>query len=410
MQEFGRKYYAKTAYIKFDNNPRAAAVFESSMAPKDLIPYLQAESGVVITPGDTLVVFDEIQEVPRAVTALKYFAEEAPDIHIVAAGSSLGITLHQGTSFPVGKVSFLNLYPLCFSEYLGAIGERELEKLITGGVETFRTTRFFHEKLLGLLRQYMYVGGMPEAVAQYSVNADFAAVRNIQTEILRSYRNDFSKYAPKELIGRLEMVWDSVPAQLANENKKFVYNAVKSGARGREFELAIKWLEDCSLIHKISGITKPAIPLKAYENFGVFKLYISDVGLLGALSGINERTILEGDRLFTEFKGALAEQFVCQEILSTSDETALYYWSSDTSKNEVDFVFQSEDKGVVPVEVKAGINTKAKSLKSYCEKFSPAVAYRLSANDYREGDVIIDVPLYAASRLRSSQICRNLPT
>jgi predicted AAA+ superfamily ATPase len=400
MQEFGRVHYSKTAYIKFDNNPRAAAAFAGSMSPKDLLPYLQAEAGVTITPSDTLVIFDEVQEVPRAVTALKYFSEEAPQIDVMAAGSSLGIAMHKGTSFPVGKVSFLDLYPLTFGEYLQAVGEEQLADMLMADDEQFASVRFFHEKLIGQLKQYMFVGGMPEVVARYSEDADFVKAREIQDEIIRTYRNDFSKYAPAELIPRLELVWDSIASQLSRENKKFIYTAVKPGGRGRDFELAIKWLEDCSLVYKIPKITTPREPMKSYEDFGAFKLFMSDVGLLGALSKVTARMILDGDDMFTHFKGALAEQYVCQEMIASKFPSGIGYWSSETSKNEIDFAFQSDDYGVVPVEVKSGENRKAKSLKTYIDKFEPRLAFRLSSIEAQRGEKIYDLPLYAVSRMR----------
>jgi predicted AAA+ superfamily ATPase len=401
MQEFGRKHYSKTAYIKFDNNPRASAAFAGSMSPKDLLPYLQAEAGVTITPNDTLLIFDEVQEVPRAVTSLKYFAEEAPQIDVVAAGSSLGIAMHKGTSFPVGKVSFLDLYPLTFCEYLRAVGEEQLADMFASDDKQFAAIQFFHEKLIGQVKQYMFVGGMPEVVAKYSQEADFAAAREIQNEIIRTYRNDFSKYAPAELIPRLELVWDSIASQLSRENKKFIYTAVKPGGRGRDFELAIKWLEDCSLVYRIPKITVPREPMKSYEDFGSFKLFMSDVGLLGALSKVTARMILDGDDIFTHFKGALAEQYVCQEMIASNFPSGISYWSSDTSKNEIDFAFQSDDYGVVPVEVKSGENRKAKSLKAYIDKYGSKLAFRLSSKEMQRGEKIYDLPLYAASRMRS---------
>ncbi len=389
MREFGRRYYDNTVYINFETNERMRLLFEGNLDVKRIIAALQIESGRQIHPEQCLLIFDEIQEVPRALTSLKYFCEYAPEYSIIAAGSLLGMSLHQGTSFPVGKVDFLNLYPMNYKEYLMAIGEEELSRLLDGNDLVLQEA--FHSKFEEYLRQYYYIGGMPEAVLTYIETSDYSQVRQVQKNLLLYYENDFSKHAPPEQIPRIQMVWNSIPAQLAKENRKFIYGVIREGARAKEFEIAIQWLTDYGLICKSTRITKPGIPLLAYAEWSAFKIFMLDVGLLGAKSDLSARTLLEGNRIFTEFKGALTEQFTAQELKSAGIE--LYYYSAANSKGEIDFVIQQEDV-IYPLEVKAEENLKAKSLRAFCEKYEPMKGIRTSMSKYREESWMVNVPLY----------------
>ena len=403
MKEFGRQSFAKTAYIHFDNNSRMQELFKTDYDVKRLITAFQIEAECTIDPHDTLIILDEIQEAPHAVNSLKYFCEEAPEYTIVAAGSLLGISLHKGDSFPVGKVDFLDLYPLSFTEFLHATDHSHLAELIDSGDWTLITA--FKNKLIEQLRLYYYVGGMPAAVDAFVKYNDFAKVRKIQTELLRAYDRDFSKHAPVEIVPRIRMVWNSIPSQLAKENRKFVYGAMRSGARAKDFELAIQWLLDAGLIYNVCRAAKPAIPLTAYQSDG-FKAYLLDVGLLCAMSNLNAKTLLDGNAVFQEFKGALTEQFVQQQLRAECG-IAPCYWSRDTGKAEIDFLYQSED-AVIPIEVKAEENLQAKSLKTYCEHFQPPYSIRTSMSDYRISEkglgncphTMINIPLYAISQIK----------
>jgi len=390
MKEFGQNEFQTVAYINFDNNERMETLFSGNYDIGRLISGLQIEAGVSIRPKETLLVFDEIQEVPRAIAALKYFRENASEYSIVAAGSLLGVALHEGTSFPVGKVDFMDLYPMSFLEFLEAVGRDELVQLLSSG--DWELTKTFKSTYIDLLKQYYFIGGMPEAVASFVGNQDYSEVRRIQNRLLQGYEQDFSKHAPNETVPRIRMLWDSVPAQLAKENKKFIYGLIRQGARAKEFELAMQWLLDCGMIHKINRITKPGMPLSVYQD-NAFKLYMLDVGLLAAKSGLDVKSLLEGNKIFEEFKGALTEQYVQQQLLSSLGIRPCY-WASVKGPAEVDFVFQ-HNMEVVPLEVKAEENLKARSLKSYVERFSPKHAVRTSMSDYRREDWLVNVPLYA---------------
>lgn len=395
MKEFGKAHFDHTVYINFDGNERMKELFSGDMDIHRIIIGLELEAGFKINPENTLIIFDEVQEVPDALKSLKYFNENAPEYIIVAAGSLLGVALHQGTSFPVGKVEFLDLYPLNFTEFLIATGKEQFVELLQKGDYTLVTS--FKSKYIDALKHYYYVGGMPEAVFNFSKDNDFNKVREIQKRILDAYEQDFSKHAPNEVVPRIRLLWNSIPAQLAKENKKFIYGLVKEGARAREYELAMLWLADCGLITKISRISKPSLPLKAYEDLKAFKLFILDVGLLACMSRLNPQAILDGNRLFEEFKGALTEQYVFQQLKCLKDiET--YYWSNDKGNSEIDFII---DNGytVVPIEVKAETNLKAKSLKTYKEMFSPSISVRTSMNDYKKEDWLVNIPLYAINEL-----------
>ncbi len=395
MKEFGRTSFANTAYINFDNNRRMRILFEDDYDLKRIITALQIESGVKITSEDTLIIFDEVQEVPQALTALKYFYENAPKYAVVAAGSLLGIAMHQGTNFPVGKVDELQLYPLSFREFLLATENAPLVDLLDHLDWPLITT--FKSKYIDLLRQYYYVGGMPEAVAAYVERGDFAEVRAIQNALLAAYEQDFSKHAPNNIVPRLRMVWQSIPAQLAKENRKFIYGMLREGARAKDFEVALQWLADCGLIHRVHRVSKPGMPLKAYHDLTAFKLYLLDVGLLAAMGDIDVRTLLGGNDIFVEFKGALTEQYVLQQLIAEVGVTP-YYWSSEHGTGEIDFLFQL-DGTIVPLEVKAEENLRARSLRSFNEKYPGLHPVRTSMSDHRQEAWMENLPLYAISQL-----------
>ncbi len=395
MKEFGKKYYEKTAYISFYNNHRMDAVFDADFDISRIIMNLNIESGVTITPGNTLIILDEIQNTPKAMESLKYFCEEAPEYHVIAAGSLLGVAIHEGVSYPVGKVDLLDLYPLNFREFLYAMGENGLaDALPTKKYEIIDT---FADKYLFWLKNYYYTGGMPAIVDAFRMNRDYAEVRQLQTDILRQYEGDFGKHIEARVLPRIRMVWDSIPMQLAKENKKFFFGQVKKGARSSDFEMAIQWLLDCGLIYKVNRVNEPHIPLKAYKNMSAYKLFMLDVGLLGALSELPAEAILEGNDIFVEFKGALTEQYVLQQLISDTSYTP-YYYGTEKATFEQDFLVQ-KDKGIVPIEVKAEKNIRSQSLKAYCGKFHPEEAVRFSTLKYMEQDWMVNIPLYAVCNL-----------
>ncbi len=391
MKEFGKKSYNKTVYINFDSNVQMAELFSIDLNVERIIMGLELYAGHKINPSDTLIIFDEVQEVPKALSSLKYFYENSPEYHIVCAGSLLGIALHEGTSFPVGKVDFLKLYPLSFKEFLMAIGLERFAELLDK--KDYDMIKSFKRTYIDALKQYYYVGGMPEVVASFADEKDFNEARKIQKRILTAYEQDFSKHAPKEIVPKIRMLWNSIPSQLAKENKKFIYGLIREGARAKDYETAIMWLSDCGLVHKVSRINAPNIPLKAYEDLKAFKLFIVDVGLLGAMVGLNQRTLLNGNELFTEFKGALTEQYVMQQ-LAVNQDLGIYYYTNDRNTCEVDFIVDNGDN-IIPLEVKAEINLKAKSLKTYREKFKPEISIRSSMADYSEENGLVNIPLYA---------------
>ena len=407
MKEFGKNEYKNSIYLNFDENPSYANLFEDSLQPQKIISLIELLFEQKIDEQETLIIFDEVQEVPRALSALKYFCEQAPNYHIICAGSLLGIALHQGTSFPVGKVDFLQLCPLSFNEFLLATGKEELVFALdksfsgqynAGGVNKSEEKGFFvilllkHE-LIEALKQYYVIGGMPEVVENFAKNTSFKQARAIQSRILQAYEQDFSKHAPSAVVPKIRTVFNSVPAQLSKENKKFVYGLLRQGARAKEYETAIMWLCDCAILTKVSRINAVKKPIKAYADLKAFKLYFLDVGLLSCLCGLDEQTILEKDALFLEFKGALSEQFVCQQ-LKASGISEFCYYSNDKGSCEVDFVINCAGE-VVPIEVKAETNLKSKSLKSVHEKFDISHALRVSMSDYKEESWLTSVPLYA---------------
>ncbi|NCB62051.1 MAG: ATP-binding protein [Clostridia bacterium] len=391
MKEFGRSYYENTVYINFDNNTRMQSLFEGDLNIERIVTGMELYAGHKIDAENTLLIFDEVQEVPKALTALKYFNEDAPQYQIVCAGSLLGIALHQGTSFPVGKVEFLDLYPLSFFEFMTAMGKGQYVELLQEGDFEMATT--FKQEYANLLKHYYYVGGMPEVVQAFGDNRDFNEAREIQQRILAAYEQDFSKHAPNEVVPRIRMLWNSIPAQLTKENKKFIYGLIKEGSRAKEYELAMLWLTDCGLVHKVHRVTTPSLPLKAYEDLKAFKLFLVDVGLLSCMVGLRQDVLLDGNELFREFKGALTEQYVLQQ-LKTLKGVNTYYWTAERATAEVDFVMDNGSK-VIPIEVKAETNLQAKSLKVYHEKFQPELSIRTSMADYKREDWLLNLPLWA---------------
>lgn len=395
MKEFGKANYEQTAYVNFEQKKHLKSLFKDDFNVHRILIALQAETGLTLHADNTLIVFDEIQEVPEAITALKYFMEDSPEYHIVAAGSLLGVALHANFSFPVGKVSFMDLQPLSFIEFLDALGEKGLLTILQSN--DWKLITAFKTKLIDRLRQYYYVGGMPEAVAKFCENNNFQEVRKIHKQILNAYELDFSKHVPAAVVPRIRMLWNSIPAQLAKENRKFIYGLVKKGSRAKDYELALSWMVDCGQVKKINRITKPAIPLKAYEDRNAFKLFLLDIGLLAAMGEIEAGILLKGNAIFTEFKGALTEQYVLQQLVNSGD-LEVCYWSAAHSSAEVDFIVQYKNR-VIPLEVKSEENLHAKSLKVYHEKFSPKISLRSSMSDFRAQEWLINIPLYAISQL-----------
>lgn len=397
LQKFGKSEYRQMVYINFERAEELRNIFLHDLDPKRLITAFEFYSGLKITPEDTLIILDEIQAANRGITSLKYFCEEAREYQIIAAGSLLGISIHPDESFPVGKVDLLTLHPMSFYEFLHAMGEEN------GLVRVLNERRFdlinsFNEKFKEYLKYYFYVGGMPEAVAAFAENRDWKKVRAVQNKILKNYRSDFSKHAPKQILPRINMVWDSIPAQLAKENKKFIYGIIKEGARAKEFDLAIQWLTDSGLLHKINLITKAATPLVAYQDFSAFKLYHNDIGLLGAMSNLKIKTLVEDNKLFEEFKGSLTEQFAFQQLLLKEDLT-INYFTFDNGRYELDFILENADGDLIPIEVKAGVNLQSPSFKIFCERYKPKIAIKTSLTNYKEENWMTNLPLYALSTL-----------
>lgn len=390
MKEFGAREYSEVVYINCDDNNDMQNMFVDYDVDR-IIRSLSAISGVSIKPSTTLLILDEIQEVERGLASLKYFCEKAPEYHVAVAGSLLGITLHEGTSFPVGKVDMLYMYPMDFEEFLLAMGKEQLVELLRNNSWAALTP--LRGMLTELLRQYYFVGGMPEAVKAYVGRGDIWEVRSIHSKIIDAYRNDMSKHVPKQQVQRINMVWNSIPSQLARDNKKFIYGALRKGARANDFEIAIQWLVDSGLVHKVHRISKPVVPLKFYEDMASFKLFLLDCGLLGALSETPPEQILIGDNVFEEYKGAFTENYVLQQLKSLP-RTFVYYYSNDKSTLEIDFVVQHEAH-VIPIEVKAEENLRAKSLRQFVTDNAGLHGVRFSMSDYREQDWLTNVPLWA---------------
>lgn len=401
MKKFGQNAYKQMVYVSFDNNQQMKDLFESDMKTDRIISGLELYAGHKISAEDTLLIFDEIQEVPKALTSLKYFNENAPEYQIICAGSLLGVALHQGTSFPVGKVEFINLFPLSFSEFMRAMGKEQYLELIQKGNFDLATT--FKQEYIDLLKYYYYIGGMPEVVFNFAENKDFNEAREIQERILMAYEQDFSKHAPNEVIPRIRMLWNSIPSQLTKENKKFIYGLVKEGSRAKDYEMAMLWLVDCGLVHKVQRVTAPNLPLKAYEDLKAFKLFMLDVGLLSCMVRLNQTVLLDGNELFKEFKGALTEQYVLQQLTALQG-IKTYYWTNDRGSAEIDFLVDS-GKVIVPIEVKAETNLKAKSLRTYYEKFSPSISVRTAMTDYKREDWLLNLPLWAIEVFKKETEC-----
>ena len=397
MKKFGDIAYSKTIYINFDNNNLMKEIFKKDLSIERIIIALELYVGDKIDPSNTLLIFDEIQEVPEALTALKYFNENAPEYQIICAGSLLGVALHKGTSFPVGKVEFMDLYPMSFTEFAKAAGKERFISLLDN--KDFELMTSYKDEYVELLKQYYYVGGMPEVVSNFIENKDFGLVREIQEQILKAYEQDFSKHAPTEVIPRIRMLWNNIASQLTKENKKFIYGLIKEGSRAKEYEMALLWLIDCGLVHKVERIKTPNLPLKAYIDLKAFKLFILDIGLLSCMVKLNQSVLINGSELFKEFKGALTEQYTLQQLV-TMKNVDTYYWTNDRGSAEIDFVVDIENT-ITPIEVKAETNLKAKSLKSYHERFSPLLSVKLSMSDYKKEEWVVNIPLWAISILRS---------
>ncbi len=390
IKEFGKTEFKQSVYINFEKEIRLQGLFLQDLNPKRIIAVLEAFFAIKIEAANTLIIFDEIQSVAKGLTSLKYFCEEAPEYFVVASDSLLGMNLHNKVSFPVGKVNFLYMFPMSFYEFLLAAGEAGLVKVLDE--KLWDMLPVFKEKFKEYLRYYYYVGGMPEVVNEFVVNRNWKNIRKKQEEILTAYENDFSKHAPREIVPRLNMVWQNIPAQLSKENKKFIYGVMKEGARAKDFELAIQWLVDSGILLKIQRISKPNMPLVAYQDLGAFKLFFNDIGLLAAKSNLDLKTIVLGNDVFTEYKGAFSEQYVIQQLKSREIDY-IGYWTNERSTAEVDFVIQNDGE-ITPIEVKFAENTKAKSFKLFCEKFRPERAVRTSLADYKQESWLINVPLY----------------
>ena len=394
-REFGKNQYEKVAYIDFLNNPRMQELFKQGLDVDRILQGLKAESETDIEPQNTLIILDEIQNVPEALTALKYFYENMPEYHIIVAGSLLGLSVNHSVSFPVGKVDFMTLRPLSFIEFIDALGEQQLLDLLNS--DDISLISMFRDRYINLLKTYYFVGGMPEVVKMYVNTSSWNKVRRVQKDILIAYDSDFGKHAPINIVPRIRQVWNNIPAQLAKENKKYIYSLIREGARAKEYELALAWLEDAGLIYKVPRVESPKIPLKSYENIDAFKVYILDVGLLAAMTDLTAQTLLEGNDIFTEFKGALTEQYVLEEMKSLDLYAA--YWSRDKgSMAEVDFISQINDQ-IVPIEVKAEENLQSKSLRVFYDKYQSETNIRTSLSDYRSDSWLTNLPLYMINQV-----------
>lgn len=390
-RELGKTQFESFVEVNFEKLQEARSLFEANFDLNRILLAIQAVTGTKVIPGKTLLFFDEIQFARRGLLSLKYFYDEMPELHIIAAGSLLGVIDHKDDSFPVGKVSFVRVYPLCFTEFLSAIGREGLVDMLQS--KDYTAIDSFADTYTDLLRQYYYVGGMPEAVKVYAEQQDYRAVRQVQNEILESYKNDFSNHPPKEIVKRMLMLWESIPAQLAKENKKFIYTAVKSGARARDFETAIQWLCDAGVVYKVTRVRSGEMPLRGFEDMDAFKLYTLDIGLHGAMAGLDANTLVQGNELFMRYKGALTEQYAQQELRCMND-MEIHYWTPDDSRAEMDFVVQHAGE-VIPVEVKAEQHLRAKSIAVYVQQNNPKRIIRTSLAPYKQGEIVTDVPLYA---------------
>jgi predicted AAA+ superfamily ATPase len=389
MKEFGKNEFEQVVYLNFESSERLKSIFAVDFNIKRILSTIEIEVNHKIKKDNTLLIFDEIQEAEKGLTALKYFYEQAPEYYIIAAGSLLGVSLQKNNSFPVGKVDFMRMYPLSFFEFLENIGQNLLKEQLEA--KNWQIIDTFHEKLVDLLRHYYFIGGMPEAVFNYIQYEDLNTVRAIQERILMGYENDFAKYAPIEVVSKIRLIWHSLINQLAKENRKFIYGQVKKGARAKDFETAIHWLTDAGLVLKAHCVEKPTMPLNAYAKMDSFKLFFLDVGLLNAMAKLDSKILLEKNNILIEFKGALTEQFVAQQLKINHD---LYYWVASNATAEVDFLVQFQNN-IIPIEVKAEENLKSKSLKLFAEKYQPSKVIRTSMNRFRVQEWMTNVPLYA---------------
>ena len=396
LKEFAREAYQRTAYVDFEETPSLTTIFDGDFDAARIISQLQVATDTRIEPGTTLIILDEIQACPQALTALKYFNQRANDYHIACAGSLLGVALHEQASFPVGKVNFIPVNPLSFVEFLRAVGQQPLSEALAR--PDWALLAPFHDRLVGLLRDYLFIGGMPEAVAVFADTRDYAQARIVQREILQSYDRDFGKHAPPDQVPRIRAVWQSIPGQLARQQHRFTYAQLGPGARGRTYHGAVEWLVQAGVVMAVKRLTVPRIPLSGYEDPNAFKLYLADVGLLGALAELSVSTVIEGNRLFTEFRGSLTEQYAAMQLF-TAFGAAPYYWTHGKGTAEVDFVVQ-RDRDVVPVEVKASVNLKAQSLRVYRDKYAPELSIRSSLAPYKDHGGVIDLPLYGLHALQ----------
>ena len=390
LREFGENEYKRMVFFSLDRDQKALEIFNKGGNATDMLMALSAISHEDITPHDTLVVLDEIQNCPKALEALKFFCEETPEIDIVVAGSLLGLSRHSGVSYPVGKVEELHLYPMTFLEFLEAMGKTQLVNLLEN--KNWTVVNMLETELISSLRQYYYVGGMPAAVLAHIEKKGWQEVRRIQQQIITDYRRDFSKHAPAREVPRINMVWDSIPAQLAKENKKFVYGAVKKSARAANFEMAIQWLIDAGLAYKVPKVKAPRLPLKFYEDISAFKLFMLDVGLMGAMAETTADSVVVGDKIFSEYKGAFTELYVFTQLKALG--YSLYYHAVDNSTIEIDFLTQRGNQ-VIPIEVKAEVNVKAKSLRTFISNNPELKGIRFSMLPYKEQDWMTNIPLYA---------------
>jgi hypothetical protein len=388
MKEFGKREFEQVVYLNFESSSRLRDLFTVDFNIERIITVIEIETSQKITPENTLLIFDEIQEAAKGLTALKYFYEQAPEYYLVSAGSLLGVSMQKNNSFPVGKVDFKQLYPMSFSEFLENLDHKNLVQQIQN--KDWKVLDSFHEKLIELLRLYYFIGGMPEVVANYIENKNLETTRTLQKKLLIGYENDFGKYAPNEIVPKIKLVWNFLISQLAKENKKFIYGQIKNGARAKDFEAAINWLVDAGLVLKVNRIEKPTLPLNAYADYDAFKLFFIDIGLLNAVANLDQKILLEKNAILSEFKGALSEQYVCQEL---TIHHQLFYWSSSNTA-EIDFIIQNKNE-VVPIEVKAVENLKSKSLKVFVEKYENQSAIRTSMSKFRKEDWLTNIPLYA---------------
>ncbi|MDZ7934939.1 MAG: ATP-binding protein [Emticicia sp.] len=404
MREFGRQEFEQIVYLNFESSSRLKSLFTTDFDIKRILASIEIESDISIKPASTLLIFDEIQEAEKGLTALKYFYENAPQYYIIAAGSLLGVSIQKNNAFPVGKVDFMKLHPMSFVEFMENIGEQKLlEQLQNHNWQVIST---FHTKLIEILQLYYFIGGMPEAVLSYIENKNLAAVREIQKKIIFGYENDFAKYAPNEILPKIKLVWNALLGQLSKENRKFIYGQIKKGARANDFETAINWLTEAGLLLKVCRIEKPTLPLSAYSDYDAFKLFMLDIGILNATADLDKKILLEKNNILSEFKGALTEQFVCQQL---KIQTQVFYWTASNATAEIDFIIQHQSEAI-PIEVKAEENLKSKSLKVFVEKFQNTNAIRTSMSQYRKENWLTNIPLYAIGFVYSLNNSENTPT